>query len=81
MSEIYKKFCNSMDAYSPEAAGISGIVGFIFIVMSMSIPLLSFIPERVSNNVSYGFVIIGSFLIFVLIFRLVIYPTFIRSIN
>lgn len=74
MSDIYIKFCNSMDAYSPKAAFIAGIVGLIFILVSLIVQSFSFIPTAVLNNISSAFVVIGTLLVIVTAFRLGIYP-------
>jgi len=76
MSEIYKKFCNSMDAYPPNAAFTTGVIGAIIFVMSFIMRTFSFIPTAVLSNISTAFAIIGLLLIAVPVFRLGIYPMF-----
>lgn len=74
MSKVYKKFCNSMDAFNPYAAFTMGIVGMIILLVSFIIKSFSFIPTMALNNISSAFFIAGVLLICIPGFRLGIYP-------
>ena len=80
MSETYKKFCNSMDAYPPMAAFTAGVVGMIILLASFIIKSFSFIPKSALNNMSSAFFVVGLLLICVPCFVLGVYPLFRLSI-